>query len=150
MNDQHPERDLESQQLEELSAEVAANRSDIDALQARADQANHRAGASEDRADEDRRRIDDLEAHVDVDREMIAELQADGLVSAKQAAHLEEALRSSRRIGAAMGIIMANRKVSEALAFEILSKASQHANRKLRVLADEVVQSGDVSDLPSV
>jgi AmiR/NasT family two-component response regulator len=61
---------------------------------------------------------------------------------------LREALHTFRRIGAAIGIVMANRQVTEAEAFLILSKASQNTNRKVRVIADEVVDSGNVSDLP--
>ena len=149
MNDEQPESDLESQRrFEELSDQVAANRINIDALQSRADEANHRADASEHRADDDRRRVDKLEARVDVDEAMIAELQADGVLSREHTAQLEEALRSSRRIGAAIGIVMANDKVREQAAFEILSKASQDTNRKLRLLADELVETGDVSCLP--
>ncbi|HET7277017.1 MAG TPA: ANTAR domain-containing protein [Dermatophilaceae bacterium] len=179
MGNEQPESDFESQRrLEELTTQVAAIRAEIDALQARADGANHRAEASEARADEanhradasehradddrfraevrearaddDRRRIDQLEARADIDQQMIAALQADGVLSREHAAHLEEALRSSRRIGAAMGIVMANRMVSEEAAFEILRKASNDANRKVRVLADEVVHTGHVSDLPSL
>jgi chromosome segregation ATPase len=150
MGSEQPESDFESQRrLEELRAQVAAIRADIDALQARADEANHRADARENRADDDRRRIDKLEARADIDQQMIAELQADGVLSREHAAHLEEALRSSRRIGAAMGIVMANRQVSEEVAFEILRTASNAANRKVRVLADELVHTGDLSDLPS-
>jgi hypothetical protein len=143
MDGEQSESDLESQRrLEELRAQV-------DALQARANEANHRADASEARADENHRRIDKLEVRADVDQQMIADLQADGVLSKEHAAHLEEALRSSRKIGAAIGIVMANRNVSEEIAFDILRRASNHANRRVRVLADEVVRTGDVSDLPS-
>lgn len=148
MTDEQPESDFESQRrFEELREQVAANRIDLDALQSRADKANHRADASEHRADDDRRRVDKLEARIDVDEAMIAELQADGVLSREHAAQMEEALRSSRRIGAAIGIVMANDKVREQAAFEILSKASQHTNRKLRLLADELVETGDVNCL---
>ena len=45
-DEQHPESDVESQQrrLDELIAQVAANRGDIDALQVRADEAQRRGG----------------------------------------------------------------------------------------------------------
>jgi hypothetical protein len=179
MDDGQPDGDPELQrQVQDLSERVAANRADIDALLGRADDANHRAGlmearaeAAEHRADvsekradaaerradasealsaDDRRRIDDLEAHVDVDRAMILELQTDGLISQQHAEQLQEALHTSRRIGAAVGIVMANRKVTEAAGFLILKKASQNSNRKLRVVADEVVETGDVTVLPGV
>ena len=163
MNDERPDSESElRRQMDELREVVAANRADIDSLLGRADKANHRAAVSETRADaaerradadeelaaDDRRRIDDLEVHVDLDRAMILELQAEGLISQKLAEQLKEALHASRRIGAAIGIIMAHRKVTEAAAFLILTKASQNSNRKVRVIADEVVDTGDVSDLP--
>ncbi|HET9647208.1 MAG TPA: ANTAR domain-containing protein [Microlunatus sp.] len=164
MNDARPDREAQLQtQIDELRERLAAGRADIDSLLGRADEANHRAEVLEGRADaadrradssdelsaDDRRRIDDLEAHVDVDRAMILELQAEGLISQKHAEQLQEALHTSRRIGAAIGIVMATRKVSEAHAFLTLSRASQNSNRKVRVIADELVDTGDVSDLPT-
>ena len=123
-------------QVDELREQVTLNRADIDALGVRADEAGHRADA--------------LEARADLDRKLIAELQADGLVSAAHAEQLEEALRSSRKIGAAIGIIMANRRVTETGAFAILVSASQNTNCKLRLIAEEVVETGDVSRLPAM
>ena len=149
MNDEQSVSDPGAERrLDELAVEVAANRADIDALQVRADESNHRFGVDEDAADEQGRRIDKVEASIELDREMIAELQAEGSLNKEHAAQLEEALRSARRIGAAMGIVMANRKVSEEVAFEMLKHASQHANRKVRVLADELVATGDLSGVP--
>ena len=157
MENEQPDSDSELQrQVDELRERIAGNRTDIDALQARADEANHRAvagearaDASEARADETQRRVEKLEARAEVDQKVIAALQADGILAREHVTHLEEALRSSRRIGAAIGIVMISRKVTEADAFEILSRASQQANRKLRLLADEVAATGDVSQLPS-
>lgn len=149
----------------------------IDDLRSRADEADHRAEASESRADkaelraddsdtradkaegrtdagdvryeDDRRRIGDLELRLDVDEAIIAELQADGLINHDHAVHLQEALRTSRMIGAAIGIVMATHKVSQVEAFAILNRASQNSNRKVVALADEVVTSGDVGGLPT-
>lgn len=59
-------------------------------------------------------------------------------------ANLEQALTTSRRIGAAVGITMARLRVTEDEAFTVLRRASQEANRKLRELADEVVLTGQV------
>lgn len=142
------------QQLEELAATVAADRAQIDALQTRVEQGDTRADLNDERgqvqderlADMDER-LDDLEEHVDVDRAMIAELQAEGLLSTRLAAELKTALHSSRMIGAAIGIIMAGHKVDEEAAFELLRRASQRANIKLRILAEAVVRTGDVSGL---
>ncbi|NUR17787.1 MAG: ANTAR domain-containing protein, partial [Dermatophilaceae bacterium] len=117
---------------------------------ARADASDERARAHEARSDDDRVRLDGLESRADVDRQMIAALQADGTLGRQHAAHLEVALRSSRRIGAAIGIVMAVRRVDEDGAFQVLKEASSHANRKLREIADEVVRTGDVSELPEL
>ncbi|MGW5237321.1 ANTAR domain-containing protein [Monashia sp. NPDC004114] len=123
-------------QVDKLRADLSINRADIDALQGR--------------SAEDHRRIDHLEERADLDVELIAELRAEGILSREQTAHLEEALRSSRKIGAAMGILMASRRVSEDEAFDILRKASQNTNRKLRVIAEEVAHTGDISQLPEL
>jgi hypothetical protein len=150
------------QQVEDLNKRMTANRADIDRLADRADAAHHRADASEARADAAEQRadtsearadanhlrIDDLEVRLDVDEEMIAELQGEGVLSREHAAQMEEALRSSRRIGMAMGVVMASREVSEEVAFAILAKASSVTNRKLRIIANEVVRDVNVSDLP--
>jgi chromosome segregation ATPase len=150
------------EQVDDLKRQVSANRADIDALESRADATNHRADVSEERADvaqeradtsearadADHLRIDELERRVDVDQEMIAELQAEGVLSREHAEQMQDALRSSRRIGAAMGVIMKGRNVSEEAAFMTLAKASQRANRKLRDIAEDVVRDLDVSDLP--
>lgn len=134
-----------AEQHEAIDARLTDVEADIEALQDQDERANDRAGESESRADEDRQRLGDLEERVNVDREMIAELQAEGLISTKHAANLEEALHTSRRIGAAIGIIMGQRGVSETAALELLKRASMDTNQKLRVLADEVVLTGDVS-----
>jgi hypothetical protein len=61
--------------------------------------------------------------------------------------NLERALQTSRRIGTAMGILMASYKVTEHQAFDLLRIASQSHHRKLHDIADDVVQSGSL-DLP--
>ena len=138
----------------ETRADAANNRADAsearaDASEARADAAHARSEASEVRAIEDRSRITGLEERLDLNEKVIAELQMEGLLNYDQAVHLQEALRSSRMIGAAIGMIMVARKVSEVEAFAILSQASQNTNRKVRVLADDIVAKGDVSALPT-
>jgi hypothetical protein len=177
MNEEQPGEPSQLQrQIDDLRERVARNRADLDALESRADAAHHRADASEARADKSEARADDsearadaaegraesrearddayrarvaaLEARLDVNEEVLAELQSAGLVKDDQVVHLQEALRSSRLIGAAIGIIMATRKVSQVEAFAMLSRGSQNTNRKVLVLADEVVSTGDVSGLP--
>jgi AmiR/NasT family two-component response regulator len=72
---------------------------------------------------------------------MIADLQRDGVLSQAHADQMDEALKSSRTIGAAIGMIMASRGLTEIEAFEVLRTASQRSNRKLRELAAELVGS---------
>lgn len=60
------------------------------------------------------------------------------------AANFKVALSRSRQIGTAVGILMARNLVTAEEAFEQLRSASQHLNRKLRDLAAEVQQTGEL------
>ena len=60
---------------------------------------------------------------------------------------LDSALCSNRRIGAALGVLMARHRLTHDQAFRRLRVASQHTNRKMRDLADDVL---DVGDLPAI
>lgn len=60
----------------------------------------------------------------------------------EKAAHMERALRTSRRIGVALGILMATRGVDLDGAWELLSTTSQRSNTKVSELADQVVRTG--------
>jgi len=62
------------------------------------------------------------------------------LAHAKQEMHLENKADSRDVIGMAKGIIMARQKVSEDEAFDILRRASQRMNVKLRELAARVIE----------
>ena len=73
---------------------------------------------------------------------LIGQLQARAELATHEIATLHEALKSARRIGAAIGIIMAASKTTEEQAFDTLRQASQNHNRKLRDLADDVVHTG--------
>lgn len=64
--------------------------------------------------------------------------------------NLETALASSRRIGAAIGVLMAHHKVTEDEAFGLLRTSSQHLHRKLRDVALEVVETGTLPDPPQL
>ena len=80
---------------------------------------------------------------------MIAELQAEGLVSSEQARNLDSALQTARTVGGAVGIVMTRYRVSEVGAFELLKKASQESNRRLRLVAADVVLMGDLPGPPT-
>jgi AmiR/NasT family two-component response regulator len=58
--------------------------------------------------------------------------------------HLEAALAHSRDIGAAIGILMALRRLTREQAFDELRRASMARNVKLHVLALEVVETGSI------
>jgi hypothetical protein len=60
----------------------------------------------------------------------------------KTVEQLALALRSNRDIGAAIGILMAIKRVTQQQAFELLRHASQILNVKLRDLAQEVIHTG--------
>lgn len=57
-------------------------------------------------------------------------------------ANLERALVSSRRIGAAIGVLMAHCQVTYDQAFALLCEASHVTHRKVRELAEEVLLTG--------
>jgi GAF domain-containing protein len=61
-----------------------------------------------------------------------------------KAEHLDHALASSRQIGVAMGILMAYHRCTEEEAFLALRNASNRLNIKLRDVAAQVVQTGDL------
>ncbi|MCU1537879.1 MAG: hypothetical protein JWP82_2230 [Humibacillus sp.] len=64
--------------------------------------------------------------------------------NARKVAHLQQALLSSRVIGTAMGVIMSRHNVTRDQAFDLLRMASQNSNRKLRDVADEVTDTGEL------
>jgi hypothetical protein len=57
---------------------------------------------------------------------------------------LDAALNSNRRIGAALGILMARHRLTHEQAFLRLRQASQNTNRKLRDLADDILETGQL------
>jgi hypothetical protein len=71
----------------------------------------------------------------------------DGLAAAQQEiVGLQAALVSNREIGIATGILMAQHKLTDQQAFDLLRVASQHSNRKLRDVASDVVFAGTLPD----
>ena len=138
------------EQIDELAAVVAANRTRLEELVTRADVSLHRADVAERRADDmelraddSERRVDALEARSAVDREMIAELRADGVLASEHVTQLETALVTSRVIGAAIGILMASRNIGEDEALTLLKGASQRSNTKLRDVAATILAGAD-------
>ena len=109
--------------------------------------ATSRVDAIEALATKDSLRIDDLEAYVDIDRQMILELHETGVLRQDQVEELQTALRTSRMIGQAIGIIMTRRFVTQDEAFTLLRRANNNTNRKLGEIAEDVVVTGDAAAL---
>jgi hypothetical protein len=66
----------------------------------------------------------------------------------EQISGLEQAVASNRSIGMAIGILMAIRRLGQDEAFELLRTVSQRTNRKLREIADDVVHTGQLPEVP--
>ena len=64
----------------------------------------------------------------------------------RKAAQLHSALATREMIGQAQGILMERERISSDEAFDILRRASQHLNLKLRVVAQELVDTGERPD----
>lgn len=154
---------VDQKQFDEYAATVQSLQDDVSQLRdavarltvmviagdARAHIAHARADNAEERADAVQLRVQDLDDRLTVDRELIAELQADGAASRDHAEQLEKALRTSRTIGAAVGILMAGRQVGQDEALSILKQASFRANTPLRHLAAAIVDGQNGNDLRS-
>jgi transcriptional regulator with GAF, ATPase, and Fis domain len=61
----------------------------------------------------------------------------------RRAENLQAALGTREVIGQAQGILMERERISAAQAFDVLRRASQHLNRKLRDVAQDLVDTGD-------
>lgn len=60
------------------------------------------------------------------------------------AAHLKDALESRDLIGQAKGMLMARRAISSEKAFAVLREMSQRTNRKLRDVAQDLIENGEL------
>lgn len=66
--------------------------------------------------------------------------------SISEASNLTQALSTSRQIGAAIGILMSAHKIIEEEAYDLLRAASQRLNRKVRDIAQDVTDTGELPD----
>ncbi|GAB3437260.1 GAF and ANTAR domain-containing protein [Phycicoccus ginsengisoli] len=73
-----------------------------------------------------------------------ASLAVEHALRVQDTSNFEAALSSSRQIGTAIGIIMARRLVTSEEAFELLRGVSQDLNRKLREVAAQVEETGEL------
>ena len=76
-----------------------------------------------------------------------ASLALENVALAQKAVDLDRAVRSHRRIGVAVGMLMARDNVTEPQAFDLLRIASQNSNTKLSEIADDVVRLGTLRRL---
>ncbi len=89
------------------------------------------------------------EAFGDADREsayllaLFASVALASRLARLEAAELQKALESRDVIGQAKGILMEREKITADDAFDMLRRASQHLNRKLRDLADDIAATGE-------
>ena len=81
-------------------------------------------------------------------QELLAQQAAELTTLREKVANLEIALESNRRIAMAIGIIMARELVTEDQAFALLREASQHSHCKLRVVAEQIVTTGELPSVP--
>lgn len=72
----------------------------------------------------------------------VTRLRGELAAAVEHTANLEAALATNRRIGMAIGILMATRKIAEDVAFEALRDASMQRNEKLRDVAEYVIHTG--------
>lgn len=68
--------------------------------------------------------------------------------SAETREHLTRALDARTMTGQAVGIVMERYQVDAATAFRVLVRTSSHANVKLRIIAQELVETGNLRGTP--
>lgn len=78
----------------------------------------------------------------------LATLGVEQTLRAQDTEQLGAALTSSRLIGTAIGIIMERNLVTSEEAMVLLRRSSQHLNRKLRDIAAEVTETGEIPAVP--
>jgi hypothetical protein len=76
-------------------------------------------------------------------------LAVSALQRGNTAAQLARGFESNREIGVAMGVLMAQHKITRAQAFDLLRITSQHTHRKLADIAVDVADTGTL-DLPKL
>ncbi|MCZ2848519.1 GAF and ANTAR domain-containing protein [Modestobacter sp. VKM Ac-2978] len=78
------------------------------------------------------------------DRAMVESALAGQAAAEARIAHLETALVTNRTIATAIGVVMTRRRVTDEQAHRWLVELSQRTNRKLRVVAEQIVHTGSL------
>jgi len=63
-------------------------------------------------------------------------------VNREKAKNLERGFQTNRDIGVAVGILMAQNKITRTQAFDLLRIGSQNSNRKVHEIAEELIETG--------
>lgn len=66
----------------------------------------------------------------------------------QRVADLQQALQTRDLIGQAKGILMERERITADQAFDVLRRASQHLNEKLRDVAQDIIDTGDIPTRP--
>ncbi|HEV7650340.1 MAG TPA: GAF and ANTAR domain-containing protein [Actinophytocola sp.] len=77
---------------------------------------------------------------------LLASHAAVAFASARSDAQLQQAIASRQEIGEALGIVMERHKVTEQQAFDLLRRQSQDRNVKLRELARQLAETGELPE----
>ena len=88
------------------------------------------------------------ESHFDVGDQAVANVLAGhAAIALTRSRHLDnlwQAIDARKRIGQAQGILMARYGLDEDQAFQLMLRYSQNENRKLRLVAEEIVQAREL------
>ena len=79
---------------------------------------------------------------------LFASHAAVAMANAQEREQLQSAIEFRDLIGQAKGILMERFKITGEQAFQVLTRVSQHSNRKLRQVATELVEHGTLPHLP--
>ena len=112
----------------------------------------HASGAPGPRADRPVLQ-DTAPRHTDAVRSLTAEvarLQRDLETVTERSRNLQAALESNRRIGMAVGNLLATRRLTDEAAFECLRRVGNVRNVELRLVAEEVVHRGVLEQPPAL
>ena len=79
---------------------------------------------------------------------LLASHAAVALAGAQKQDHLAETVATRDLIGQAKGILMERHQLTASRAFQVLVRYSQHSNRKLRDVAAELADTGQLPEVP--